>query len=220
MFRVLELITYASQGEFEYNERIYWVYRHWATTGDNATFGRTSMELLQEKGITIVDEATNSIEIFTNDPSTLSDHYLQGVLARIRAGQARQTDWAYAEAAIARQRLVLARNQRYDFGKLGSPFMNHEARIRKDLGIPDNWLATETDNTVGVRFMDPKNRQNHIRVMPGRKQSQYANSQKPYVVRYINGAGVDRDGKKIPQRSGADHNKKEELHVPYDDFSY
>ena len=59
---------------------------------------------------------------------------------------------------------------------------------------------------------------NNVRVMPGRKNSQFENSQSPYVVRYKNGSIVDKNGNKINNNSGRNQNRASEGHVPLDDF--
>ncbi|WP_300662073.1 toxin C-terminal domain-containing protein, partial [Fluviicola sp.] len=49
-----------------------------------------------------VKNSSDQIEIFTNNPSTLSDDYMSGVRWRIQNGKARASDWQYAKEAYAR----------------------------------------------------------------------------------------------------------------------
>lgn len=54
------------------------------------------------------------IEIFTNDPSKLPDHYLRAVLRRIHEGKARPTDWDYKKEADTRINKLSSFNVSYD----------------------------------------------------------------------------------------------------------
>ena len=110
----------------------------------------------------------------------------------------------------------------FDYGKYGSRFDDPkvEQQIRKDLKVPQNWISKPSNNNHGIRFQDPNNSNNHLRVMPGNKNSLFRNSQKPYTIRYKDGAGVDRFHKRIPNPTGKGQNCKQQLHVPIEDFTF
>ena len=61
-------------------------------------------------------------------------------------------------------------------------------------GIPEGWRIRPTRGEGGVRYYDPKNPGNAVRVMPGDPSSQYPNSQEPYVRWQRNGQALDADG--------------------------
>jgi RHS repeat-associated protein len=110
---------------------------------------------------------------------------------------------------------------KYVYGKYGPNYYENGEKIREDLGIPKEWEIRPAKKDEGVRFLDPENPQeNNIRVMPGRSDSEFPNSQNPYVIRYKNGSPVGADGKVIPNPSGTQQNKAEEIHVPLEKFKF
>ena len=109
---------------------------------------------------------------------------------------------------------------KYNYGKWGNDYLGNANQIRDELGIPSDWTVKGGKKDGGVRFVDPNNPNNHIRVMPGRTDSKFENSQKPYVIRYKDGAPVDVGGNKIENPSGQNQNKSGDLHVPADQFKY
>ncbi|MGN6399934.1 MAG: RHS repeat domain-containing protein [Flavisolibacter sp.] len=109
----------------------------------------------------------------------------------------------------------------YDYGKYGSNFKDHTEEIREDLGIPKEWEVKPSKEDEGIRFIDPKNpKANNVRVMPGRTNSEYSNSQEPYVVQYKNGSPVDASGNPIKSTTGSNQNKLAEIHVPLKNYKF
>jgi hypothetical protein len=105
-------------------------------------------------------------------------------------------------------------------GKYKKGYIDESENIRNDLGIPKNWKMTPSKKNGGIKFTDPNNSNNHIRVMPGQKNSKFENTRDPYVIRYINGSPVNEYGKKIPIPSGSQQNKSDQLHVPMSKFKF
>ena len=99
-------------------------------------------------------------------------------------------------------------------------FQQQGNQLRRKLGIPDNWVMKPTKKGGGVRFIDPNNPNNNVRVMPGNPESAFANSRQPYVIRYKNGAPVDKNGNAIPSSTGANQNRSPDLHVPLTEFKF
>lgn len=78
----------------------------------------------------------------------------------------------------------------------------------------------QSKKDAGVRFIDPNNPGNNMRVMPEKPGSPYPNSQEPYSVRYENGSPVDAAGNPIPNPTGMNQNRSPELHVPLRIFKF
>jgi RHS repeat-associated protein len=108
----------------------------------------------------------------------------------------------------------------YNYGKYGGNFYKNAEKIRRDLGIPKNWVAKPSKKDGGVRFIDPNNSGNNIRVMPGRGGSKFANSRQPYVIQYKNGSPVNKTGNPIQNSTGHGQNKSTDLHVPLTQFRF
>jgi len=80
-------------------------------------------------------------------------------------------------------------------------------------GVPDGWRIKPSRRSGGVRFVDPKNPHNSVRVMPGDPKSPYPNSQRPYVRWQRDGQALDGHGDPVPRTSP-------DAHIPLDDFEY
>jgi RHS repeat-associated protein len=80
-------------------------------------------------------------------------------------------------------------------------------------GVPDAWRIRPTRGEGGVRYYDPQNPGNAVRVMPGNANSPYPNSQAPYVRWQRNGQALDRGGNAVP-------NKAPEPHIPLQQFRF
>lgn len=81
-------------------------------------------------------------------------------------------------------------------------------------GIPGGWRISGTKTPGGVRYYDPANPGNSVRVMQGSPNSQYANSQSPYVRWQKNGQPLDVNGNKL------DTANTPEAHIPLDQFQF
>lgn len=79
--------------------------------------------------------------------------------------------------------------------------------------IPDNWRIKPTNEPGGVKYVDPRNSGNSVRIMPGNSRSPYPNSCQPYVRWDKNGRALDVNGKFVPVRSL-------ESHIPLEDFGF
>lgn len=81
-------------------------------------------------------------------------------------------------------------------------------------GIPENWRITGTDSPGGVRYYEPSNPGNSVRVMQGNPNSPYPNSRAPYVRWQQNGQPLDLYGNKLPSANDP------AAHIPLDDFTF
>jgi len=72
-------------------------------------------------------------------------------------------------------------------------------------GIPDTWRIRPTKTGGGVKYYDPMNKGNAVRVMQGNPGSQYPNSQSPYVRWQWNGQALDINGNVVPKTSPSAH---------------
>lgn len=93
----------------------------------------------------------------------------------------------------------------------------HQAEFKtfsKPKGIPDNYLVKLSDRGGGMKYVNPKNSNEYIRVMPGKPHSPNLNQQKPYINRRgKEGLSRDKLGNKISNNSS-------EAHIPLDEFKY
>lgn len=84
-------------------------------------------------------------------------------------------------------------------------------RVRPE-GIPDGWRVRPTSTKGGVEYYNPKNPNEHVRVMQGNPNSPYPNSQKPYVrQRDSSGSYLDANGNRVPKKSP-------DGHIPLDQY--
>jgi hypothetical protein len=64
-----------------------------------------------------------------------------------------------------------------------------------------------------MRYIDPRNPYNNVRVMPGDPKSPYENSRMPYVKWQKNGQHLDKNGNPVSGDSP-------DAHIPIDDFKF
>ena len=76
--------------------------------------------------------------------------------------------------------------------------------------VPKSWKATSAKKG-GVKYSNPKNPHDNIRVMQGNPRSKFQNSKQPYVRVQENGHSVDIHGNTVPSNSA-------EAHIPLDSF--
>ncbi len=80
-------------------------------------------------------------------------------------------------------------------------------------GIPENYIVKFTDKGAGMKYIDPKNPGNCIRVMPGKPHSPLQCQKKPYVSEMKQGQALDKFGNKV-------FRDVPEAHIPIDEFVY
>ena len=71
-------------------------------------------------------------------------------------------------------------------------------RIRP-AGVPENWRIGPSETAGGVKYYDPKNPGNQVRVAQGDPASPYPNMQRPYVRDLRNGQYRDASGNVVHQ---------------------
>ncbi len=77
-------------------------------------------------------------------------------------------------------------------------------RVRPE-GIPENWRIGPSRSKGGIKFQDPKNPGNHVRVEQGKPNSQYPHSQGPYVRDVRNGPYRDNQSNVVPKHNASGH---------------
>lgn len=80
-------------------------------------------------------------------------------------------------------------------------------------GIPGHFQVCISKKGAGIKYVDPVNPQNSIRVMPGKPHSHMPYQQNPYVIRNIEGNVIDKFGKIVDS-------KAPEAHIPLNEFIY
>jgi len=89
--------------------------------------------------------------------------------------------------------------------------------LPKPEGIPDDWIAKPSKKNGGVRYFNPKNKHDQVRVMPGNPKSPNPRQQRPYVIDQKNGSIVDKNGRPI---GGAKPDMSPDAHIPLEDFKF
>jgi uncharacterized membrane protein len=100
-----------------------------------------------------------------------------------------------------------------DKGLAGRGFRPPTGTRVRPAGVPEHWRIRPTKGEGGVKYIDPRNPHNCVRVMPGDPQSPYPNSQRPYVRWLRNGQSLDKYGNIVPKNSP-------DAHIPLSDFVY
>jgi hypothetical protein len=114
--------------------------------------------------------------------------------------------WVTAKAA--------ARGIRATTANVGERIVRYQTErlFRRPRGVPKNWVRESSRKGEGVRYRDPKNVHNEVRIQKGNPQSIYPNSTKTYVR-------WKKDGKWLDKRGNISNNK-EETHIPMNDFKF
>jgi RHS repeat-associated protein len=94
------------------------------------------------------------------------------------------------------------------------PGGKHANKFRKILGIPDNWIAKASKKSGGIRYMNPNNPNDWVRIMPGNPSAPNPVQRVNYVKRSYKGSHIDKFGNKLP--SG----KVPEAHIPLSEFKF
>lgn len=63
--------------------------------------------------------------------------------------------------------------------------------------VPANWEASITKKSGGIIYKNPKNKNEFVRVMPGKPESPHPTQQHPYVIHIKNGLAIDEKGGKV-----------------------
>jgi len=104
-------------------------------------------------------------------------------------------------------------------GRISSPlpsrgFVRSAGTLPRPAGIPADWRVAPSRSGGGIRYSDPTNPANSVRVMPGNPSSPYPNTQAPYVRWQKNGQPLDINGNMLPTKKSAD------AHIPLGDFRF
>lgn len=86
-------------------------------------------------------------------------------------------------------------------------------RIRP-AGVPKNWRVRGTTSDGGVRYFNPANRRDAVRVMQGNPNSLFATSRSAYVRWQREGRSLDAEGRILPSPKSSD------AHIPLADFVF
>jgi hypothetical protein len=80
-------------------------------------------------------------------------------------------------------------------------------------GTPEHWIAKRTRKGGGMRYINPENPHDQVRVMPAQPNSPHPAQQTPYVKRMKDGLALDAAGRTVDPRSA-------EAHIPLRDFTF
>ncbi len=84
------------------------------------------------------------------------------------------------------------------------PVVTSRCSNQNPYGIPSNYRTEPTEGNGGTAYIDPNNKHNKVRVMPGNPDSSNPAQQIPYVVDQRSGTGRDADGNPVSLR-GTNH---------------
>ena len=90
-------------------------------------------------------------------------------------------------------------------------------RVRPEW-IPENWIAKPSRSGNGIKYLNPDNPNDNIRIMPGNPNSRFPSQRKPYVKRQKNGALVDSNGNRVLDTRENPSNESIESHIPYEEY--
>ncbi|QCE32869.1 DUF1073 domain-containing protein [Acetobacteraceae bacterium] len=79
--------------------------------------------------------------------------------------------------------------------------------------IPDSWQEKPSKKGKGMRYYNPKNEHDHVRIMEGEPNCTLPFRQKPYVKYSKQGTYVDKNGNPV-------HSGSPDAHIPYKEFKY
>ena len=88
-----------------------------------------------------------------------------------------------------------------------------ESNLPRPEGIPADWIVKPSKTGGGIRYIDPKNPHNSVRVMPGDPDSPFPNSRQPYVRHLQHGQSLDVHGNVVPKNTP-------DAHIPLRDFHF
>ncbi|QEI14101.1 hypothetical protein FY115_05945 [Cellvibrio japonicus] len=79
--------------------------------------------------------------------------------------------------------------------------------------MPLSWIVKASDKGGGIQYINPKNKHDRVRIMPGNPNSPNIAQRKPYVKRQIDGKFYDRNGRVVAGDSI-------EAHIPLESFKF
>ncbi len=99
--------------------------------------------------------------------------------------------------------------------KIGSKLFRWQADrlFRRPKGVPKNWVRSSSKNKKGVRYRDPKNKHNEVRIQQGNPRSSNLSQQKDYIKWKRNGQWMDKNDNIVTGESP-------ESHIPIKDFKF
>ena len=83
----------------------------------------------------------------------------------------------------------------------------------KPIGIPDNWKVEITKKGGGMKYINPENKHEFIRIQPGNPGSSNSVQKKPYIIHQKAGKAIDKNGNLVSRESV-------DAHVPLNEFRF
>ncbi len=93
------------------------------------------------------------------------------------------------------------------------PEVPAEKPLEKPNGVPKNWEQSPSRNEKGVRYRDPKNLHNEVRVQKGDPKVSNPSQQRDYVKWKRDGQWLDKNGNPVSGNSP-------ESHIPVGEFKF
>lgn len=99
-------------------------------------------------------------------------------------------------------------------GRIGTRLLRwqDERLFRRPEGVPGEWVRMPADKGRGVKYRDPRNVHNEVRIQKGNPNSRYPTSRKPYVRWKKDGALLDINGNHSTDL--------EQTHIPLEKFKF
>lgn len=92
----------------------------------------------------------------------------------------------------------------------------HEAgyeTFQKPKNIPSNWHVEISKSQGGMRYSDPTNKHNYIRVMSGNPESPFPAQRKPYVKHNTPKGCLDKNGQIVSEKDPS-------AHIPLEEYNF
>ncbi len=91
---------------------------------------------------------------------------------------------------------------------------NNPSYVPKIKGLPPDWKVVPNRRDGGVRYVDPDNPHNNVRVSPGNPTSEFPNSRVPNVKVVKSGKYLDKNGNEVPRNSAEAHQPLNTFELP------
>ena len=85
--------------------------------------------------------------------------------------------------------------------------------FKRPEGVPEDWIREESRKGEGIKYVDPNNEHNYVRISRGNPDSSNLGQQQDYVRWQKNGQSLDKNGRVVPSDSL-------ESHIPLKDFKF
>ena len=85
--------------------------------------------------------------------------------------------------------------------------------MQRPLGVPPDWIEQPAKKGGGIKYTNPNNPHDSVRVMPGNPNSPNPLQQFPYVKRMKDGKALDKFGNPVDASSA-------EAHIPLNEFQF